>query len=517
MPPRKKAAAAGSPISAETSNAGSVELSQTASMCNPDIIGEDISPSIDHAQSESDSEPACPPLVSLLHFVYLGAYAFAIISVLRVSSLRAAANSFLSPQSAHYIEQYLLYVVCFFYTASVFCINYRYRSLMRVVVLTTLAALAVCMLFFPSTADACQSAIMAARDRIRHHFPTSTPIFAAFEVAVYGAEAGSADKASFDYMQCLTKESLVAVFVTFALIVVTVCTVQQKFKWMFAFIVTSLSYNVVFRITGLYRLITGDSSDGACASILCSRLEDPLKCVIGSDNTWAIEAAEVVTSVLAFLFCLYEPVKYMFFGHLTPALQKTIRLASAATFSLLSVIAILMRAVIFMHVSDTFGEKFLMLFFRPVMFFICLGFIDYGVSLCLLRKDSSALQQYFGNFQRAFSENLRSLNQWYVSKFVSRNHQSLLKESNTPFTYLTAILVGILLLLLNVFDPITGQGGIEHQILEAFWLDFDIIIALSGPLTLLVVAAVYIAWLTNGSQTSKHCPLTLPLTTQIAT
>jgi hypothetical protein len=362
--------------------------------------------------------------------------------------------------------------------------------------------------------------MLAARDRIRHHVPSSSPIFAAFEVAVYGAEGGSAHKASFNYMQCLTKETVVAIFVTFALIVVTLCTVQQTFKWMFALIVTSLSYNVVFRITGLnglYRLITGDSSDGACASILCSRLEDSLKCVIGSDNAWTIEAAEVVTSVLACFFCLYEPVKYMFFGHLTPALQKTIRLAYAATFSLLSVIAILARAVIFMHVSDTFGEKFLMFFFRPVWFFICLGYIEYGVSLCLLRKDSSALQQYFGNFQRACSENLRSLNQWYVSKFLSTNHQSLLKESNTPFTYLAAILVGILLLLLNFFDPITGQGGIEHQILEAFWLDFDIIVALSGPLTVLFVAAVYIAWLTNGSQTSKHCPLTLLLSTQIAT
>ena len=513
MPPRKKAPA-GSALSAEASNAGSVEPSQAASvsLCNPDIIGEHISPSIDHAQSESDSEPA---LVSLLHLVYLGAYVSAIISVLRVSSLRAAANSFLSPQYAHYVEQNLLYVVCFFYTASVFCINYRYRSVMRVVVLTALAALAVCMLSFPSTADACLSAMLDARDRIRHDVPSSTAIFTAFEVAVYGAEGGSAEKASFNYMQCLTKESAVAVFVTFALIVVTVCTVQQKIKWIFAFIVTSLSYNVVFRITGLYRLITGDSSDGACASILCSRLEDSLKCVIGSDNAWTIEAAEVVTSVLACFFCLYEPVKYVFFGHLTPALQKTIRLAYAATFSLLSVIAILARAVIFMHVSDTFGEKFLMFFFRPVWFFICLFYIEYGVSLCLLRKDSSALQ-YFGNFQLACSENLRSLSQWYVSKFVS-NHQSLLKESNTPFTYLTAILVGILLLLLNFFDPITGQGGIEHQILEAFWLDFDIIVALSGPLTVLFVAAVYIAWLTNGSQTSKHCPLTLLLSTQIAT
>ena len=187
----------------------------------------------------------------------------------------------------------------------------------------------------------------------------------------------------------------------------------------------------------------------------------------------------------------------MFFGHLNPALKRTIRLTCASTFSLLSVIAILMRATIFKHVSDTFGDKFLMLFFRPVMFFMCLGFSEYGVSLCLLRKDSGALQLYFGNIQRACLENLQGLNQWYVSKFVT-NHHSLFKESNTPFTYVTAVLVGILLLLLNFIDPITGRGGIQHHILEAFWLDFDILIALSGPLTLLFVAAVYAAWLTNG-------------------
>jgi hypothetical protein len=154
--------------------------------------------------------------------------------------------------------------------------------------------------------------------------------------------------------------------------------------------------------------------------------------------------------------------------------------------------------------SDSFADPKLFLFFlRPVMYLFCLVSIEYGVSLCVLKKDSSVLQRYCKNIHQAYMLKLRQLNKFYVDNVVanpeqSASHQTVLKRSNTVLTYVAAVLIAMFLLVLNFIDPITGRGGIQHQILEAFWLDFDILIALSGPLTLLFVAVVYAAWLTNG-------------------
>jgi hypothetical protein len=54
----------------------------------------------------------------------------------------------------------------------------------------------------------------------------------------------------------------------------------------------------------------------------------------------------------------------------------------------------------------------------------------------------------------------------------------------------------VLLLCLNYHEPITA---IEREILESLWLDFDIIIKLSGSLTFVSIAAMYITWLTTAN------------------
>jgi hypothetical protein len=314
---------------------------------------------------------------------------------------------------------------------------------------------------------------------------------------------------SYDYTQCVTKESVIIAFVTFMLVIVIACTASRKVQWTFAIIVASLTYDIALRVTGIRHFIADEGSSAKCSSVMCSGLQGPLKCVVGDGNKWTIEVAECVISMLAFIFCLSEPIAYFVFDNVPKTLMRYFRLTYAATFALLSFTAILMRTTIFKHLSAFSGDPKVMLFFlRPVFYFICLGYIEYGASLCLLNQDESVLQHYFGNFQRACLVKMQALNQWYVQEFVSKEkpNSRLLKSSNTAFTYASAVLVGILLLVLNFLDPITGRGGIQHQILQAFWLDFDIIINLSGPLTLLFIVAVYVAWLANGSKILKHCP-----------
>lgn len=512
MPPKRKTPVVGSPAAAEASNVTNNSVpSPKVPERNPSIVVEHAQPHDDPVAPESESNPASSPSLSFQHLLHICAYACAIFVVLRLDMLRSISEILLSPTNARAVDTFLPYAVCFFYAACVFGINYRSRSPVGAVSLTILSLLAAWLLCFPSAVATCYAVVLALKDRIRRDVPSSTPIFEAFDIVVYGAEGsqGSSenaktDSASFNYMQCITKDSVVAAFVTFLFIIITVCTVLHKRKWIVAFMFSSLSYNVMFRITGINRFIASSSSDEACASVLCSGMEDPLKCVVGSDNLWTIQASEVVISVLSCLFCLYEPITHVFTGQLPDSVKKPLRLAYAATLSLVSVVLILRRVEFLQHMSDSFADPKLFLFFlRPVMYLFCLVSIEYGVSLCVLKKDSSVLQRYCKSIHQAYMLKLRQLNKFYVDNVVanpeqSASHQTVLKRSNTVLTYVAAVLIAMFLLVLNFIDPITGRGGIQHQILEAFWLDFDILIALSGPLTLLFVAVVYAAWLTNG-------------------
>lgn len=514
MPPKKKTAVVGSPVAAEASivtNNAAPSPKVPVLERSPGVVVKQAQPDADPVVPDFESNSASSPPLSFQHLLHICAYACAIFVVLRLDVLRAISENILHPTNARAVDTFLPYAVCFFYAACVFGINYRSRSPLGAVVLTALALLASWLLCFPSAVATGYSAVLALKDRIRRDVPSSTPIFEAFDIVVYGAEGSqgssentNTDAASFNYMQCMTKDSVVAAFVTFLFIIVTTCTVLHKRKWIAAFMFTSLSYNLMFRITGINRFIASSSSDDTCASVLCSGMEDPLKCAVGSDNLWTIEASEVVVSLLSCLFCLYQPITHVFSGQLPESVKKPLRLAYAASISLLSLVAILNRRAWLQHMSDNFADPKLVLFFlRPAFFLLCLICIEYGVSLCVLKKDSSVMQHYCKNIHQAYMLKLRQLNRFYVDNFVanpeqSASHQTVLKRSNTVLTYAAAVLSGVILLVLNFIDPITGRGGIQHHILEAFWLDFDILIALSGPLTLLFVAAVYAAWLTNG-------------------
>jgi hypothetical protein len=287
----------------------------------------------------------------------------------------------------------------------------------------------------------------------------------------------------------MTLDTLFAAPLAFFLPLVTICTVQQQRTWIISFILSLLSYNTLFQILGY-------ASDAECSTLLCSGLQDPLKCIVG-DRFWVFESIKVLTSVSTIFLCFHRPSCYIFSGQLPFALIEALRVFYAATVSIISCLAILMRAAIFKHLSSTVSDQNFFLFFvRPVMYFLCLLCIEYGVSVCLLRKSGSVLQKkiFRAQLTHALMAKASELNEWYLSM----NQQKLLKSSNTPLTYACAFLFATLLIVLHVFDPITGKGGIEHQILQAFWLDFDIIISLSGPLTVLLIVSIYTTWLTNG-------------------
>jgi hypothetical protein len=78
---------------------------------------------------------------------------------------------------------------------------------------------------------------------------------------------------SYDYTQCVTKESVVIFFVTFMLVIVIACTASRKFKWTFALIVTSLTYDIALRVTGIRHFIAGEGSSAKCSSVMCSGLQ----------------------------------------------------------------------------------------------------------------------------------------------------------------------------------------------------------------------------------------------------
>ena len=536
MPPKKKVAeAVGSPSAAPAERAdSSTHLQSDAASAPSDVVGEPAPPAAaaaaaaDPAPSERVSQTSCSPLAPLRPLLHLFCYSCAIFVVLREDVLFAAAHRMLSLDRAHaalsyapvlhalyicnILRRYTPYAACFLYTLCVFYINYRSRSLLASLLLAAMALLAAWLMCFPSAIPTCISAVVAAKDYCHREVPSSAPIFQAFEVAIFGAE-GSLNNSSSNpkatpffqtFMHCVTRESVVAASLTILLSIVTFCTVH-KGKWISSFIISSLSYNTLLRVVGISRLLAEDSSAGDCTTALCSGVGDFMKCNVGSEKLWTVEAGQVVISAFAIFVCLEEPFSYLLSAQLSSALVASLHRAYAATFSLLAVIAIFARGAIFKHISDTFGDpKFLLFFLRPVFFLICIGYIEYGVSVCVLKKGSSTLQRYVRDAERVVLDKLQHLNALYVSNFISKDSQSrsILKRSNTTFTYACAAAIAILLLVLNFIDPITGRGGVEHQILGAFWLDFEIIVELSGPLTLLLVVAAYTAWLTNGSPTS---------------
>lgn len=525
MPPKKKAAqAAGSPSAAPAERAGtSTHLQSDAASAPSDVVGKPAPPAAaaadDPAPSELVPQTACSPRASLQHLLHLFCYSCAVFVVLREDVLFAATRRMLSLDRAHVALMYTPYAACFLYTSCVFYINYRSRSLLASLVLAAMALLAAWLLCFSTAIPACLSAVMTAKDYFHREVPSSAPIFHAFEVAIFGAE-GSVNNSSSDlkatpfifqtFMHCVTRESVVAATLTFLLSIVTFCTVH-KGKWISSFIISSLLYNTLLRVVGISRLLAEESSTGDCTTTLCSGLGDFMRCNVGAENLWTFEASQVVISAFAIFICLKEPFSYLLGAQLSTSASEFLHRVCAATSSLLAVIAIFARTFIFKHISDTFGDpKFLLFFLRPVMYFTCICCIEYGVSVCILKKDSSTLQLYARDFERVVLEKLQHLNALYVSNFISKDSQSqsILKRSNTSFTYACAAAIAMLLLVLNFIDPITGRGGVLHQILEAFWLDFDIIVELSGPLTLLLVVAAYTAWLTNGapSSTSQRFP-----------
>lgn len=383
-------------------------------------------------------------------------YAFSIAAVLHVELMLQVAGSMLSPQAADFSHECGLWFVSGLFVACVFFIhkssgNGRLHQYTQAVL-----SLVAVGLRFPSVAAA---------------------FYALFKVAcdLIGIQPSLPSE-----LQCLTHHHITASSVMVLLSTITWCAISQHRKRIFSFILTSFSYDIACRS------ITSQNGSVQTSS-LSFQLQNAFMCIIGENSEWAVTSAKLlmlcitsVTTIQFMIFMKHLLVKLKLPGGLTQALKFGI----ASAILLLALSFILFRARIFEYTSRIF-DPLTHCLFRPLAFVFCICGIDYGFSVWL-GNENSVIVEHIEKMDLFHSEQLRVFNIFSGISLKPTTHR-------TKFCVMLSV---VLLLCLNYHEPITA---IEREILESLWLDFDIIIKLSGSLTFVSIAAMYITWLTTAN------------------
>jgi hypothetical protein len=384
-------------------------------------------------------------------------YAFSIAAVLHVELMLQVAGSMLSPQAADFSHEYGLWFVSGLFVACVFFIHKSSgNGPLREYTQAVLSLVAVA-LRFPSMAAAFYALFKVACDLMGMQHPLPYEL------------------------QCLTHHHITASSVMVLLLTITWCAITQHRKRIFAFIVTSFSYDIAcWSIT--------NQNGTVQTSSLSLQLQNAFMCIIGENSEWAVTSAKLlmlfITSVSTIRFMIFT--KHLLFKLKLPGgITQALKFGIASAILLLALSFILFRAPIFEYTSRIFENPLIHCLFRPLAFVFCICGIDYGFSVWL-GNENTVIVEHIENMDLFYSERLR----------VSNIFSGISLKPTTYRTKFCVMLSVVLLLCLNYHEPITA---IEREILESLWLDFDIIIKLSGSLTFVSIAAMYITWLTTAN------------------